>query len=136
MKNNREHQGDLYAYFAKEQVPPQIHERLVETCRRLEERPQGEELSVKRYRSWWKGFGVAFATVAAAFVMLCGVNAVNPVFAENIPLVGKAFRLYNEDKKTTVGTYMGTYDGVEEVNIQATPESAQGLSLVLNLLIL
>lgn len=132
MKNSREYQGDIYAYFAKEQVPTQIHERLVETCRCLEERPQGRGLSVRRYRSWWKGFSVSFATVAAAFVMLCGVNVVNPVFAESIPLVGKAFRLYNEDKKTSVGTYMGTYNGVAEVNTQATPESTQGLSLVLN----
>ena len=132
MKNNQDYQGKIYAYFAKEEVPDALHHRLEETCRRLEERPQEVKMPTARRRYWWKGFGVAFATVTAAFVLLCGVNAVNPVFAESIPLIGKAFRLYNGDKKTMVGTYVGTYDGVAEVNAQATPESTQGLSLVLN----
>ena len=125
MKNNRQEET-IRAYFAREQVPEQVHQKLTETFRLLEERP------VKKRRPVWKGMAVSFSTVAAAFVLLCGVNAVNPAFAESLPLVGEAFRLYNGERKLGVGSYVGTYDEIELVNAPAEEENAQGMGLTLN----
>lgn len=125
MKNNRQEET-IRAYFAREQVPEQVHQKLTETFRLLEERP------VKKRRPVWKGVAVSFSTVAAAFVLLCGVNAVNPAFAESLPLVGEAFRLYNGERKLGVGSYVGTYDEIELVNAPAEEEDAQGMGLTLN----
>lgn len=125
MKNNRQEEA-IRAYFAREQVPEQVHQKLTETFRLLEERP------VKKRRPVWKGVAVSFSTVAAAFVLLCGVNAVNPAFAESLPLVGEAFRLYNGERKLGVGSYVGTYDEIELVNAPAEEENAQGMGLTLN----
>ena len=125
MKNNRQEET-IRAYFAREQVPEQVHQKLTETFRLLEERP------VKKRRPVWKGVAVSFSTVAAAFVLLCGVNAVNPAFAESLPLVGEAFRLYNGERKLGVGSYVGTYDEIELVNAPAEEENAQGMGLTLN----
>ena len=125
MKNNRQEET-IRAYFAREQVPEQVHQKLTETFRLLEERP------VKKRRPVWKGVAVSFSTVAAAFVLLCGVNAVNPAFAESLPLVGEAFRLYNGERKLGVGSYVGTYDELELVNAPAEEENAQGMGLTLN----
>lgn len=125
MKNNRQEEA-IRAYFAREQVPEQVHQKLTETFRLLEERP------VKKRRPVWKGVAVSFSTVAAAFVLLCGVNAVNPAFAESLPLVGEAFRLYNSENKLSVGSYVGTYDEIELVNAPAEEENAQGMGLTLN----
>lgn len=125
MKNNRQEET-IRAYFAREQVPEQVHQKLTETFRLLEERP------VKKRRPVWKGVAVSFSTVAAAFVLLCGVNAVNPAFAESLPLVGEAFRLYNSENKLSVGSYVGTYDEIELVNAPAEEENAQGMGLTLN----
>lgn len=63
MKNNRQEET-IRAYFAREQVPEQVHQKLTETFRLLEERP------VKKRRPVWKGVAVSFSTVAAAFVLL------------------------------------------------------------------
>ena len=125
MKNNRQEET-IRAYFAREQVPEQVHQKLTETFRLLEERP------VKKRRPVWKGVAVSFSTAAAAFVLLCGVNAVNPAFAESLPLVGEAFRLYNGERKLGVGSYVGTYDEIELVNAPAEEENAQGMGLTLN----
>lgn len=125
MKNNQQEET-IRAYFAREQVPEQVHQKLTETFRLLEERP------VKKRRPVWKGVAVSFSTVAAAFVLLCGVNAVNPAFAESLPLVGEAFRLYNGERKLGVGSYVGTYDEIELVNAPAEEENAQGMGLTLN----
>lgn len=125
MKNNRQEET-IRAYFAREQVPEQVHQKLTETFLLLEERP------VKKRRPVWKGVAVSFSTVAAAFVLLCGVNAVNPAFAESLPLVGEAFRLYNGERKLGVGSYVGTYDEIELVNAPAEEENAQGMGLTLN----
>ena len=51
MKNNRQEET-IRAYFAREQVPEQVHQKLTETFRLLEERP------VKKRRPVWKGVAV------------------------------------------------------------------------------
>lgn len=127
MTNERQLREEIRSYFAEDPVPQVIHDRLVSTCRGLEPRPCHE----KSHRPVWRHLAVSCGALAAAFVLLCGVNAANPALAESLPLIGKAFRLYNEDK-TTVGTYMGTYEGVAQVNSQAGGKEAQGLSLTLN----
>lgn len=127
MTNNRQLREEICSYFEEEPVPPVIHDRLVSTCHNLEPRPRDK----KTFRPVWKKIAVSCGTLAAAFVLLCGVNAANPVFAESIPLIGKAFQLYNE-YKTTVGTYIGTYEEVAQVNSQAKSDNTQGLFLTLN----
>ena len=126
MTNNRQLREEIHSYFAEEPVPPVIHDRVISTCRNLEPRHCS-----KTYRPVWKKMAVSCGALAAAFVLLCGVNAANPAFAESLPLIGKAFRLYNEGK-TTVGTYMGTYEEVAQVNSLAVAEDTQGLSLILD----
>jgi hypothetical protein len=127
MTNNRQMREEIRSYFAEEPVPQVVHERLLFTCRNLEPRPHKEDIR----RPLWRKVAVSSAALAAAFVLLCGVNAANPAFAESIPLIGKAFRLYNEGK-TTVGTYMGTYEGVVQVGSTAVGENSHGLSLTLD----
>lgn len=128
MTNNRRLREEIRAYLGEEPVPPVIHDKLLLACRTLEPRLQ----EPKPRRPLWRRMAVSAAALAAAFVFLCGMNAANPAFAESIPLIGKAFRLYNEGKKTTVGTYMGTYDGVVQVGSDAQGENTQGLALTLD----
>ncbi len=68
-------------------------------------------------------------TAAACFLALLTVNAANPAFAEELPLVGRLFRQYNYQSKTAVGTYVGTYGKVEQINSQAEGENAGELAL-------
>lgn len=107
MSNSRNCKKALRTYFSQETVPQEIHSRIVETCRQLQPCPHRPAKTV------WRRLAVTAGAVLVAFGLLCGVNAVNPAFAESIPLIGRAFRLYNTGK-TTLGSYMGTYDGVEE----------------------
>ena len=74
MKNNRQEET-IRAYFAREQVPEQVHQKLTETFRLLEERP------VKKRRPGGEGGAGSSSTVAAGLGLLGGVNAVNPAFA-------------------------------------------------------
>lgn len=149
MKNNTGKDRAIYEYFAEEQVPEQIHRAVVNTCANLPERERnwhcprhrasGSEnaasgqttvgpVTRKRHTAW-KVTASAFGTAAAAFLLLCGTNAVNPAFAESIPLIGQAFRQYNSQKKVSVGTYVGTYEGVSQVNSTAVGGEEQQLTL-------
>ena len=125
MKNDRKQAAEIRAYFAEEPVPEPVHRRLLETCRALEPRPQPE-----KRRFPWKRLAVSASSVAAAFLVLCGTNAVNPAFAESLPLVGRAFQLYNSRSKLAVGSYVGTYPHVDQPNAQALAEEG-GMVLTL-----
>lgn len=125
MKNDRKQAAEIRAYFAEEPVPEPVHRRLLETCRALEPRPQPE-----KRRFPWKRLAVSASSVAAAFLVLCGTNAVNPAFAESLPLVGRAFQLYNSQSKLAVGSYVGTYPHVDQPNAQAVAEES-GMVLTL-----
>ncbi len=124
MTNDQNLRKEARSYFSQEIVPQEIHNRIVDTCRTLQKNTQ------PRRRFWGKKLAVSATAVAAACVLLCGVNQANPAFAEGIPLIGIAFRLYNEGK-TSVGTYMGTYEGVAQLHSPAEAMDAHGLSLTL-----
>ena len=127
MTNKHSLEEGIRAYFALEPVPQVIHQRLVSTCQNPEPLPSRKPAGAPILRK----LAISASALAAAFVILCGLNAANPAFAESIPWIGKAFRLYNQGK-TTLGTYMGTYDQVALVNSTATGEDTHGLSLTLN----
>lgn len=124
MTNDQNLRKEARSYFSQEVVPQEIHNRIVDTCRTLQKNTQ------PRRRFWGKKLAVSATAVAAACVLLCGVNQANPAFAEGIPLIGIAFRLYNEGK-TSVGTYMGTYEGVAQLHSPAEATDAHSLSLTL-----
>lgn len=128
MRNDREFRNTVRSCFSDEEVPSQIHHRILETCRVLETAPK--EVPQAGGGFVWKKLAVCAASAAAVFLMLCGVNAVNPALAENIPFIGEAFRLYN-DGKVRVGTYIGTYGSVEQFGSPAAATNTQGLSLTL-----
>lgn len=112
MANNRNWKKGLRTYFSQDVVPPEIHSRIVQTCRQLPSHPRPPVKAV------WRRVTAAVGAVLTVFGLLCGLNAVNPAFAESIPLIGRAFRLYNTGK-TSLGSYMGTYDGVEKLHYTA-----------------
>lgn len=126
MSRNRQMQEQVCYYFAEEQVPYEIHVRLLHTCENLESKPQR-----KGFYLVWKRLAVSGGAAAAAFLLLCSVNAVHPALAESFPLIGKVFQLYNQGK-TTVGTYVGTYPGVSQVNAGVQGENTNGASLSLH----
>ena len=99
MKNKREQEA-IRAYFAQEPVPVEIHNALRQACQQL---PPREESPAPAAGKAWRRLGGALSTAAAAFVLLCCLNAVNPAFAESVPLLGEAFRLYNSQNKVAVG---------------------------------
>ena len=91
-------------------VPDSVHKRILETCASL---PEGRPVKANRTV---KAALTAAASIAAAFVLMLGVNAVNPVFAESIPLLGQVFKEINGRMKLAVGSNIGTYGGIEEVS--------------------
>lgn len=109
-----------------ERVPEAVERRLRQVYAELpDELPRRKTGPAKLL----KGLAATAAGLAAAFVVLLGVSAVNPAFAEELPLVGVLFRQYNQGKKTAVGTYIGTFDGISQINSQADGKNAEGLTL-------
>ena len=128
MKNKREQEA-IRAYFAQEPVPVEIHNALRQACQQL---PPREESPAPAAEKAWRRLGGALSTAAAAFVLLCCLNAVNPAFAESVPLLGEAFRLYNSQNKVAVGSYVGTYPQMEQPDAAAAAADAQGMELTLH----
>lgn len=62
------------------------------------------------------GVAAALAVITAA---LFSINAFFPAFAEELPLIGHLFRMYNREHKVSVGTYVGTYSGVSQIDSEA-----------------
>ena len=83
MKNKREQEA-IRAYFAQEPVPVEIHNALRQACQQL---PPREKSPAPAAEKAWRRLGGALSTAAAAFVLLCCLNAVNPAFAESVPPV-------------------------------------------------
>lgn len=118
---NKEYDG--MPEFVKTPVPESVHQRILETCASLPDRgPVRANRAVKAVLA-------AAASVAAAFVLLLGVNAVNPVFAESIPLLGNVFQEINGRMKLAVGSNIGTYGGIEEVRGVSAVSGGMELSL-------
>lgn len=109
--------------FIKVPVPDSVHKRILETCASL---PEGRPVKANRTV---KAALTAAASIAAAFVLLLGVNAVNPVFAESIPLLGQVFKEINGRMKLAVGSNIGTYGGIEEVS--GVSDFSEGMELSL-----
>lgn len=125
MAEKKQFQKDVFTYFSKEPVPPEIHSRLLQTCQTIQNIPQHQ--TGRPRRNW---LTLPLASAAALFILLCGTNAINPAFAEDIPLIGRVFQMYNENK-TRVGSYVGTYEGATKHDSQAAAKDSQGSSLTL-----
>lgn len=162
MKNETGKDRIIREYFAQEQIPPQIHQAVLAACASLPERkdsavkPRGmadragkkslleERLEAaspvrRNRRTAWKVAASAFGTAAAVFLLLCGVNAVDPAVAENIPVVGEAFRQYNSQKRGRLESQVDAYEvsgtgsqGVEELTLTAKEAYSDGAYLHLS----
>jgi len=116
---------ELREFFRNQSPPPQIQQAIRSACLCLPERP-------RKRRFVARGLRVAAASLAMALVLmggLCGLNAVNPAFAESLPFIGDIFRMHNSSDKRKVGTYVGTYGKVEDVSAPAQAEDTQELAL-------
>lgn len=93
-----------------------------------------EELPVKKHRrSPVKGIVYSVSAVAAAFLMLFGVNTINPAFAEELPLIGSLFTLMNTGSMTPIGGNVGTYqDAAQQVNAAAAAREGSGYGLTVD----
>ena len=128
MSNRDRRKEELRGYFAAQPVPGEIHQRLLRTLDTLGPLPAGGGRP-RGARPLWRRAALSLGAVAAAFLVLCGTNAVNPALAESIPLVGLAFRLYNQESKLAVGSYVGTYPEMERPDAQAEAQQAGGMEL-------
>lgn len=100
-------------------LSPAATERLVATYKMLGEQ---KETSQKRpYRRW----AVSLSAVTAAFVLLFGVNAVFPAFAEELPVVGTLFHQLN----SSLGRYAPTYDDLIQPISKSTSSEKYGLTV-------
>lgn len=109
---------DLKELLNYPDVPEDVHNDILLTCMAL---PQ-KERKPGFFRPL-KAAGISLCSVAAAFVLLFGINAANPVFAESIPLLGSLFQRYNDQYKVVVGSHIDSYDGVETVDLTTSSNS-------------
>lgn len=111
------------------QVPEAVDQRLRQVYAELP-----DQLPVKkRGRSPIKAIVYAAGAVAAAFLMLFGVNAMNPAFAEELPLIGSLFTLMNTQTMTPMGGNVGTYQGAaRKVNVAAAAKEDTGYGLTVD----
>lgn len=111
MKNKREQEA-IRAYFAQEPVPVEIHNALRQACQQL---PPREESPAPAAGKAWRRLGGALSTAAAAFVLLCCLNAVNPCLCGERPSAGGGFpACTTAQNKMAVGSYVGTYPQMEQ----------------------
>ncbi|MCH5353026.1 MAG: DUF4179 domain-containing protein [Acutalibacter sp.] len=64
-----------------------------------------EEVPVKKHSQMgrvWKTAAATVSSLAAAFLLLLGLNGLNPALAENLPLVGSIFQFVNRGYSPTV----------------------------------
>ena len=98
-------------------VPEKVEEKLKALYAELP-----DELPVRGggARSLLKVLGTVTGTAAAAFLLLFGLNTVNPALAESLPGLGNLFRNLNGTKVT--GGNIPTYDdAVKPLGVAAEP---------------
>lgn len=89
--NDDPREQELREFFRNQSPPPQIQQAIRGACLCLPER-------LHKHRLAARGLRVAAASLAMTLVLLgglCGLNAVNPAFAESLPLLGGIFRKVN-----------------------------------------
>ncbi len=91
---------------------------------------EAENFRPKRNNIVWlhrlaKTAGSVAAVLVIITVVLFSINAAFPAFAEELPLIGQLFRMYNREHKVSVGTYVGTYHGVDEIDSQAAGTNSE-----------
>jgi len=93
-QNDYKMTAQLRAQLELDHIPAVVDDKLRQVYAELpQEIPQGR--SVKRMPSWMKRTCVSLASVAAAFLVLVGINGVNPALAEGIPFIGGVFKVFN-----------------------------------------
>ncbi len=73
-------------------VPEAINQRLRQVYAEL---PEGESLRRRGLPLWLRNTFVTASSLAAVFLLLFGVSAINPALAESLPLVGGIFQNIN-----------------------------------------
>lgn len=108
-----------------EEVPGAVEEKLRALYRELP-----EELPVRRRgaAAGRRGFALAAASMAAAFLLLFGTNLAFPAFAESLPVVGRVFENLNRSPwsyvgKTAEGTNLGSY--AEPLDLSAASQGSE-----------
>lgn len=107
-------------------VPRVVEDRLRQVCAELP-----EELPTKRHPLWAAGKAAAWASagLCAAFLLLFGVNAVNPALAESLPGVGSLFAVMN-DSMRPMGSHVGTFaGGAKELDLKASASAGSDYGL-------
>lgn len=102
-------------------VPEKVEEKLKVLYAELP-----DELPVRggNVRSLLKVLGTVTGTAAAAFLLLFGLNTVNPALAESLPGLGNLFRNLNGTKVT--GGNIPTYDdAVRPLDVAAEPKAGE-----------
>lgn len=89
MRNDKEFRKMVEQEVPRPELSPAAVERFEEAYRLLGE--QKEPVYRKKGRGWI----VSLSAVAAAFVLLFGVNAAFPAFAEELPLIGGIFAQFH-----------------------------------------
>lgn len=93
VKQNRESLSNaLRAELELTAVPELVNQRLRQVYAEL---PDGKALRQRALPPWLRNTFVAASSLAAAFLVLLGVNSVNPALAESLPLVGGIFQNIN-----------------------------------------
>ncbi len=81
--------------------------------------------------SFGRGLRLGTIGVAAVFLLLFGVNAAFPAFAESIPGLGSIFTLLNG--RGEIGSQIGTYEAlIEQVNTKAAAAADSGYGLTVS----
>lgn len=108
-----------------EAVPQAVDRRLRQVYAELP-----DELPVKRHtlRTLGRTLGGTAASLAAAFLLLFGLNAANPAFAESIPVIGSIFQRINEGgPKNMAATQLAVQQNAAPVEGVSTQVPAAGL---------
>lgn len=93
VKRNRESLSNaLRAELELTAVPELVNQRLRQVYAEL---PDGKTLRRRALPPWLRNTFAAASSLAAAFLVLLGVNTINPALAESLPLVGGIFQNIN-----------------------------------------
>lgn len=118
MKHNALYLEQLRQEVPRKNLSPKATQRFEDTYRML-----GVQKETPVYKRRPKGFWITATAACLCCGLLFGVNAAFPAFAESLPGVGKFFEAINgafpmsSGKDLPVGTYLGTYPEVQDVNV-------------------
>lgn len=126
MEIDRQERERLCKELELKEIPEAVEKRLAVLCAELPDSlPTAGDTGRRILRTCFAAAG----SLAAAFVLLVGVNAVNPTLAESLPGIGSLFQTIN-GSKNAMGSNLGTYgDMVQKIGLTATATVQSGYGL-------